>query len=40
MDSKNQLVFSMVNIHSRCPWASCNLYRPTSYAFKTPMVFL
>src|SRR6218665_1539286 len=37
---ENQLVFSMVPIHSRCPWASCNLYRPTSYAFKTPMVFL
>src|SRR6218665_2022167 len=37
---KNQLVglFSMVPIHSGCPWASCNLY--TSYAFKTPMVFL
>ena len=38
MDSKNQLIFSMVPIHSRWPWASCNLY--TSYAFKTPMVFL
>ena len=26
------------SLHSRCQWASCNLY--TSYAFKTPMVFL
>ena len=32
------LVISMLPIHSRRPWASCNLY--ASYAFKTPMGFL
>jgi len=38
MKTMNQRVISIVPIHPRRPWASCNLY--TSYAFKTPMVFL
>jgi len=38
MDSKNQLIISIVPIHSGRPWASCN--HSASNAFKIPMAFL